>query len=54
MPNSTFCPGASGSALGTTMVCVVCGPNLFSTRLPHPAREAQLLHDALTSQLTTA
>ena len=34
------------------MVCVVCGPSLFNTRLPQPAREAQLLHEALTSQLT--
>ena len=36
------------------MVCVVCGPSLFNTRLPQPAREAQLLHEALTSQLTSA
>ncbi len=47
-------PKTNGSSQGTTMVCVVCGPSLFNTRLPQPAREAQLLHEALTSQLTSA
>nr|VXZ81620.1 Uncharacterised protein [Klebsiella pneumoniae] len=36
------------------MVWLVCGPSLFSTRLPQPAREAQLLQEALTSQCTCA
>ena len=39
MPSSTFCPAISGCSLGTEIVCDVCGPSLFSTRLPQPAVE---------------
>ncbi|STQ09908.1 Uncharacterised protein [Enterobacter cloacae] len=54
MPSSTFCLPPVVAHLARKACARFAGPSLFSTRLPQPARDAQLLQEAFTSQLTSA